>query len=255
MTQCSLWWQVLAVRLYTGPGFQPINGWLREVAMLPKEPPSWFTPRWGAYTPTRAKMSAEAARRDAALDASSSFGATVGHLIAAIRKLTVANTAEENNRRLYRGLKGVLPGSFWLPDQLGVVCATDAAFMSTSLGAETPIHYMQGGGRPNLLFEIEARAEDDTGYHCGADVAILSQFASEREVLFPPLSLLRVRNRQPPPSPPPPPLPETPSAQQVITRSQAVLQVESEIISREQPLPYDDGKCYMKVVVVPSFTG
>ena len=127
--------------------------------------------------------------------------------------------------------------------------------MSTSVGTETPIHYMQGGGRPNLLFEIEARAPDDTGYHCGADVAMLSQFASEREVLFPPLSMLRVRNRQPPPLPPPPPLPETPSAQQVVARSQALLQVESELVSTDQPIAADDGKCYMKVLVVPSFTG
>ena len=126
--------------------------------------------------------------------------------------------------------------------------------MSTSLGEATPVHYMEGDGRPNLLFEIEAAAPDDTGYHCGAEVAMLSQFTGEREVLFPPLSLLRVRPRRPPPSYVPP-LPEIPSAQQVIEHSQAVLQVTPDEVAHHQPNPGDEGKRFVRVVVAPSFTG
>lgn len=182
--------EVLAVRMYTGAAYQPINTWLRAVAKLPADE-----------------------RRAAALDAGSSFGATVGHLISAIRKLAAASTAQEAARTLYRGLKGVLPASFYLPDaagsvtratpalssphpgpartfcshrlsapQAGVVCATDAAFMSTSLGIETPIHYMADAPKPNLLWEIAAAAEDDMGYHVGAEVSLLSQYEGEREV-------------------------------------------------------------------------
>ena len=164
--------EVRAVRLYTGPAFQPINGWLRRVATLDV-----------------------GARRAAALDGESSFGATVGCLIAAIRKLAAVNTTEDNARKLYRGLKGVLPASFWLPDAAGLVCACDSAFMSTSMSEATPVHYMAAAPQPNVLWELEAAAEDDVGYHCGASVEMLSQFPGEREVLFPPYTLLVVQLR------------------------------------------------------------
>jgi hypothetical protein len=130
------------------------------------------------------------------LDTASSFGATVGLLISAIRKLAAANTKEENDRRLYRGLRGALEGSFWLPDALGFVCAVDAAFMSTSLATETPIHYMAEAPKPNILWELKAASEDSAGFHCGAEVAMLSQYEKEREVLFPPLTLLRLERRE-----------------------------------------------------------
>ena len=196
--------EVVALRLYTGPAYQPINGWLREVSMLPEEPPGWFQPRWGVWTSERQQYalatkeqdpSFAEGRKEAARDLERSFGATVGHLVSAIRKIAAANSNEESSRRLFRGLKGALQGSFWVEDELGMICATDAAFMSTSLGEDTPIHYMQGNGKPNLLWEIHASPEDEVGYHCGAEVAMLSQFKGEREVLFPPLTMLRVRAR------------------------------------------------------------
>ena len=43
--------------------------------------------------------------------------------------------------------------------------------------------------------ELRARPQDDVGYHCGADVGMLSQFAGEREVLFPPFTMLKVAQR------------------------------------------------------------
>jgi hypothetical protein len=93
------------------------------------------------------------------------------------------------------GQRGILQGSFWLPDQQGMVCATDAAFMSTSLGEATPIHYMARGTadtpKPNVLWEIEASAPDDTGYHAGAEVKLLSQFAGEDEGVPPRLTSRR----------------------------------------------------------------
>lgn len=151
--------EVVGVRLYTGPAYQMINGWLRRVGGL--------------------ETSAE--RRQAALDKTSSYGATVSHIIAAVRKLAAVNTPEENNAKLYRGLRGVLQPGFWTPDEQGLVCATDTAFMSTSTAEATPVHYMASGGKPNLLWELRARCPDDAGYHCGADVSMLSQFAGERE--------------------------------------------------------------------------
>ena len=37
---------------------------------------------------------------------------------------------------------GELPDSFWVRGELGMVCATDTAFMSTSCNRATPVHYM-----------------------------------------------------------------------------------------------------------------
>ena len=51
-------------------------------------------------------------------------------------------------------------------------------------------------GSPSLLWQIETAAEDPTGFHCGADVSMLSQFSHEAEVLFPPLTMLTVKRRQ-----------------------------------------------------------
>ena len=191
--------EVIAVRLYTGPGYAPINGWLREVANLPEEPTGGQA-RWGAWSEERAEMSAGEARRHAALDPRSSMGATVGHLVSAVRKIAAANTPEENERKLYRGLEGALPGRLWLPDDLGIVCVTDTAFMSTSLEEATSIFYLTKphAGRTRgvgLLWELQAGSEDDTAFHCGADVSLLSQFGVEKEVLFPPLTMLRCIQR------------------------------------------------------------
>lgn len=238
--------EVIAIRLYTGPGYQPINGWLREVAMLGQSPPAWFVPRWGAWSSQRAKMDPSAARRDAALDAASSFGVTVGALTSAIRKLAAVNTAAENRRTLYRGLKGTLQGSFWLPDELGIVCATDAAFMSTSLGESTPIHYMDAEQMPNVLWELRAREGDDLGLHCGAEVAMFSQFEAEREVLFPPLTMLRVLLRQGG-SRHPAPLASSPVVDH-ISYSRARHEVKSEMHIGSE------AKHFERVVVVPTFT-
>lgn len=165
--------EVLALRIYTGPGYQPLNGWLRYVGKLDA-----------------------AERRRAAMDPSSAYGATVGQLVRAIRKLAAANTPEENRHPLYRGLRGVLPWQFWHSDDAGYVCASDSAFMSTSTAEATPIHYMAKAPQPNLLWELRAGDEDEAGHHCGADVSMLSQFSGERECLFPPLTMLKVVPRE-----------------------------------------------------------
>lgn len=92
------------------------------------------------------------------------FAATVGHLTSAIRKLATAATAAE--------------------------ATVDMAFMSTSRWKATPVRYM-GAGR-NVLWELQPREESDGGFHCGADIALLSQFEKEQEVLSPPCCLLAV---------------------------------------------------------------
>ena len=67
--------------------------------------------------------------------------------------------------------------------------------MSTSRKRETPIDYMSSDS-PNLLWALQASSETDAGYHCGADISMLSQFASEEAVLFPPTTMLVVQHRK-----------------------------------------------------------
>merc|ERR1712032_1694032 len=54
-----------------------------------------------------------------------------------------------------------------------------------------------GGPGKNILWVIAVQKEDQAGFHNGADVSPLSQFAGEKEILFPPLTMLRVRKHKP----------------------------------------------------------
>ena len=48
--------------------------------------------------------------------------------------------------------------------------------------------------KDHILWQIECKEESEGGYHNGADVSMLSQFASEDEILFPPLTVLTLTN-------------------------------------------------------------
>jgi hypothetical protein len=157
------------VRLYSGPAYQPINNYLRQLANLT-----------GEY------------RKRVAQHAALSFSATVGHLYSAIRKLAAVASAEELAAPLYRGVRGELPRRFWVADLQGLVCATDTAFMSTSRNYHTPVDYMASSGT-NVLWVLQPQPETDTAFHRGADIGMLSQFAAEQEVLFPPCTLMVVQ--------------------------------------------------------------
>lgn len=160
--------EVLAIRLYSGPSYQPLNAFLRAVSSLQ-----------GRF------------RTELAAHAGLTFAATVRHIIQGIRKLSAVATAEEASQPLWRGVRGELPDAFWLPDKAGFVVAVDMAFMSTSRSRQTPIDYMSATSS-NVLWALKAQPESDAGYHCGADIRTLSQFASEAEVLFPPCTMLAV---------------------------------------------------------------
>lgn len=231
--------EVLAIRLYTGPAFDPINWWLRQVAMLPLQPPSWHPLSLGVWTKRRGKMDEEAARKHAARDASTSFAMTVWWLASALRKLAAANTAFENTRKLYRCMRGAITGSFWLPDPQGIVCAVDTAFMSTAL--EAVPHYLDEPGKASVVLELHAGEPDDTGYHCGAEVAFLSQFLTEQEVIFPPLTMLRVMTRRYHLK-----LPKKATPEEIIAWSREKHRVQWD----RTP----DGRHFEQIAVAPSFT-
>ena len=149
--------EVLAVRLFSGPAHQLLNSFLRQVAKL------------------------DASHRQVlANDPEITFAATVRHICRAIRKLSAVATPEETAKTLWRAVRGELPRTFWVPDEQQMICATELGFMSTSRNKATPLNYMDTS-RDNLLWVISARAESSTGYHCGADISMLSQFSREQE--------------------------------------------------------------------------
>ena len=160
--------EVIAVRLYTGPGYQCINTFLRQLATLT-----------GEY------------RRELIRSPRLTLAATVAHLASAVRKLSAVATDEEATAPLYRCVRGELPKGFWTPDEQGLVCAVDMSFMSTSRARQTPVDYMGEGS--NVLWALQPMRETDVGYHRGADVSMLSQFEAEKEILFPPATMLEVK--------------------------------------------------------------
>lgn len=71
--------------------------------------------------------------------------------------------------------------------------AVEMGFMSCSRRRLTPVEYMGDGD--NVLWKLLQSGEDDAGFHSGADISMLSQFAGEEEVLFPPITMLVVQRR------------------------------------------------------------
>ena len=118
------------------------------------------------------------------------YSSTIHHLVNGLRKLTRLN-CELSHTQVYRGIRGELPEAFWLKDSLGFVTATDFSFMSTTPDLEVCKEYMSPKGA-NLLWEIRCGPETSEGFHSGADVSMLSQFPDEREILFPPMTMLTV---------------------------------------------------------------
>jgi hypothetical protein len=159
--------EVLAVRLYSGPGYQPLNAYLRQLGRL-----------------------SGVVRESVATHPGLTFTATAALLCSAIRKLAAVTPPDELTQPLYRAVRGELPRTFWVEDKQGMVCAVDAGFMSTSKNRDTPIHYM--GRALNVLWELCPSGESDMAYHRGASIEMLSQYAGEEEVLFPPCSMLVV---------------------------------------------------------------
>ena len=153
--------EVLAIRLYSGPSFLPINTYLRQLAGLTGD----FRMRVAQHPQL-------------------AFAATVGHIISGIRKLAAAAPVPQATT-LYRAVRGEMPKGFWIMDEAGVVCATDMAFMSTSKERHVPIDYMDDEGA-NVLWQLNAVPMTSEGYHYGADISCLSQYGHEKEGECPP---------------------------------------------------------------------
>jgi hypothetical protein len=170
--------EVAAARLYTGPAYVKLNGFMRLVGGVAER-------HWRA--------------RFAQLEGFT-YSSTVLHLINAIRKLTqiaalqhALDHTDEGEVMLYRGVRGKLPDSFYEPDVQGFVTAVDFAFQSTSVDRAVPISFMAPNAL-NVLWVMHAsHGADSAGQlHNGAVLQLLSQFPAEAETLLPPLCMLQV---------------------------------------------------------------
>lgn len=161
--------EAIAVRLYTGPGYRPINEFCREMFNLS---PSF--------------------RSRVARCREITYLSTVRHLCNAVKKLARINN-DSFNKDYYRSLRGELSDTFFGSKnaQQGRQCAVDYGFTSCSADPAVSKSFMDKDGK-NLLWKIKCKSESDHAMHAGADVSILSQFPLEKEVLFPPCTMLLV---------------------------------------------------------------
>ena len=177
--------EVAAARLYTGPAFEKLNGFMRLVGQVKER-------HW------RARL---------AQLRGFTYSSTVHHLMNAIRKLTQIAALEQQQQEeaggggqaaaaavtLYRGVRGVLPASFFEPDVQGFVTAVDYGFTSTSAVRAVPIGFMSPD-EYNVLWVLHCSSGADSAGQLrdGAVLRPLSQFPSEAETLLPPLCMLQV---------------------------------------------------------------
>jgi hypothetical protein len=178
--------EVAAARLYTGPAYVKLNGFMRLAGGVAER-------HWRARLAQLPDFT---------------YSSTVFHLINAIRKLTQlaalqhardraqgdgATAGDEAEVMLYRGVRGELPDSFFEPDAQGFLTAVDFGFQSTTTDREVTISFMATDA-PNVLWVMHGSHGADSAeqLHNGAVLQALSQFPAEAETLLPPLCMLRV---------------------------------------------------------------
>jgi hypothetical protein len=100
---------------------------------------------------------------------------------------------EEEETVLYRGIRGVLPASFYEPDVQGFITAVDYGFTSVSAEQSEATKFMSAD-EYNVLWVLHCTdGRDSAGQlHHGASLQPLSQFPTEAETLLPPLCMLQV---------------------------------------------------------------
>ena len=114
----------------------------------------------------------------------------INEAIIKLSKLTKATT-------VYRGVwGGVLPDVCRKADEDGVRGGIEGGFMSTTTDKKTAFYYAVGGADkskrnsgPAIVFESR-----QTGVGRGANIAWLSEFPEEEEILFAPLTAIDVRS-------------------------------------------------------------
>lgn len=162
--------EVLACRLYTGPLFEKYNAVHRGGSLV------------GEQSPFMVRRFRELCGADGT--ASVNRYTTTNHVLSSgIIKSSKLSKAET----VYRGVSGGrLPKQFWVADELGTKGGVEFAFMSTTSNRDVAFQYASSGGA-GMIFEIQMGMIDK-----GADLSWISQYPSERELCFPPLTGMEV---------------------------------------------------------------
>jgi hypothetical protein len=171
--------EVVALRLYTGPMYVWYNNVLRfrtapfDAARVPFD-------SYKRHVPSSPSGHNGHAKGKAAFP----FRTTLHVLNSAIIKLSRTQPAV----RVYRGTKGgVLPDQFWSPNAHNVRGGIELAFMSTTTDRSVALEYARADDKPSIVFEMQMGMVDR-----GAPLQWLSQFPTEAEILFAPLTGLEV---------------------------------------------------------------
>ena len=106
----------------------------------------------------------------------------INSVVVKLSKLTYAT-------KVYRGVGGrVLPDAFWEANEFGMRGGVELGFMSCTRSRDVACTYALGGGSATTVIEMQQGMVSR-----GADVAFLSQYPHEEEVLFNPLTSLEVQ--------------------------------------------------------------
>ena len=185
------WAEVVGGRLYTGPLFVKYNGLLRGLdspvpflknSMIqlccPKDVYERFIGTAKLWQNANGTMPYEKARKEL------NFYTTTIHVInSCIVKMGKLTKAQP----VYRGMSGrIFPEQFWKPNSQGVMGGVEFAFMSTTPDRSVAEQYSQDGF--GIIVEIQQGMIDR-----GAEIAWLSQYPHEAEILFAPLAGLEMR--------------------------------------------------------------
>lgn len=113
------------------------------------------------------------------------YTATIYAIVSGVMKLARVS-AVPPSRKVWRGFGDWrLPDTFLNPDQHGIRGGADWGLMSTTTDIGTALQY--SGTQIPTLFEMSVGGVDR-----GADISFLSQYPSEKEVLYAPLAFLEL---------------------------------------------------------------
>lgn len=185
--------ELIGGRLYSGPLFVKYNAVLRGynsdsdfltnhfVALCcPKDVADAYLGGARLYDPHAGAVSFATARASA-----NRYTTTMHAINSSIVKASKVTMAT----KVYRGISGMaLPKEFLSKNCFGVAGGVETAFMSTTTDRAVAMSYA-GCGEAGIVFEIQMGMVDR-----GADIAWLSQYPHEREILFAPLSGLEVQS-------------------------------------------------------------
>lgn len=179
--------ELIGGRMYTGPMYQKYNAVLRgrgQTGTMRDQYVRLCAPAYASQNYLSGKWEYEDI--EAKINSYTTTLHAINSVVLKASKLTMST-------RVYRGLSGAtLPDEFFRKNEFGVAGGVEHAFMSTTTSREVAMGYASqptAHSAAGIVFEIPMGMVDR-----GADIAWLSQYPHEREILCGPLSGLEVHS-------------------------------------------------------------